>query len=370
MLLTKILDRLKHSRLRALLWRKTPKLQDMCDTLSYAGPERETAVLLFVHFWKRDFIADYFPEYNLLYLNNRRYQRRILAWLVKQDIPLIIWGYRDYHKFRDLFESCPNVIRVEDGFLRSIGLGKNKTTPLSLAIDHRGLYYNATRESDLEHLLNHHEFRASELEKAKKAMTLIKKHGISKYNHAPKIRLDHQQNTRHRILVIGQVENDASIKFGCKQACTNRDLVRLAQRENPGAEIIFKVHPDILSKQVPGSSLAEIFGNCTIISDNIAPCSLFEVVDKVYTITSLMGFEALLYGLPVVCVGAPFYSNWGLTDDRQIVDRRIRQRSLLEVFCAAYVLYPRYPYGDILSIIPRLGAYTPRETVGTIPELV
>jgi len=219
------------------------------------------------------------------------------------------------------------------------------------------LYFDATRESDLEHILNHHEFRITELDKAKKAIALIKRHGISKYNHAPKRDMDSyfKPLKKSRVLVIGQVENDASIKYGCSSGCTNNELVKLAWRENPACEIIFKVHPDILSNKTSSQSLSEISDICTIISDNIAPCSLFEMVDKVYTITSLMGFEALLFGLPVVCIGAPFYSNWGLTDDRQLVSRRHRKRTFEEVFCAAYILYPHYPYGDILTIIPRLG---------------
>jgi len=52
--------------------------------------------------------------------------------------------------------------------------------------------------------------------------------------------------------------------------------------------------------------------------------------------------EALLRGKEVVCLGAPFYSNWGLTDDRQIVDRRNRQRSLIELFTISYILFPIY----------------------------
>ena len=61
-----------------------------------------------------------------------------------------------------------------------------------------------------------------------------------------------------------------------------------------------------------------------------------------HTITSLSGFEALLKGIKVTTVGAPFYSGWGLTDDRQPVPRRMRSLSLLELLAGAYLLYPRY----------------------------
>ena len=44
-------------------------------------------------------------------------------------------------------------LHIEDGFLRSVGLGADLVRPLSWVIDHRGIYYDATRASDLEHML-------------------------------------------------------------------------------------------------------------------------------------------------------------------------------------------------------------------------
>ncbi|MBU2719734.1 beta-3-deoxy-D-manno-oct-2-ulosonic acid transferase, partial [Acidithiobacillus ferridurans] len=67
-----------------------------------------------------------------------------------------------------------------------------------------------------------------------------------------------------------------------------------------------------------------------------------EAVDAVHVLTSSTGFEALLRAKPVTCHGVPFYSGWGLTDDRISVARRSRRRSLDELVAAVLILYPRY----------------------------
>lgn len=59
--------------------------------------------------------------------------------------------------------------------------------------------------------------------------------------------------------------------------------------------------------------------------------------------TSLLGFEALLRGLPVTCLGAPFYAGWGLTRDLGPVPARRRARpDLVQLAHAALIAYPRY----------------------------
>lgn len=44
-------------------------------------------------------------------------------------------------------------MRVEDGFLRSKGLGAELIAPLSLVLDDLGIYYDPTRSSRLEELI-------------------------------------------------------------------------------------------------------------------------------------------------------------------------------------------------------------------------
>ena len=63
---------------------------------------------------------------------------------------------------------------------------------------------------------------------------------------------------------------------------------------------------------------------------------------KVWTMTSLLGFEALLRGKPVTCLGAPFYAGWGLTRDMPGVPQHRFSRTLDEVFAASCLLATRY----------------------------
>ncbi|NNH31078.1 hypothetical protein C9413_16675, partial [Rhizobium sp. SEMIA 4085] len=98
-----------------------------------------------------------------------------------------------------------------------------------------------------------------------------------------------------------------------------------------------------------------------VLEQDISLASSFRTIDHVYTITSLAGFEALLRGLKVTTLGCPFYSGWGLTDDRQPTDRRKRKLTVEQLFAGAYVLYPKYfdpvakEYIDIERAIELLG---------------
>lgn len=59
--------------------------------------------------------------------------------------------------------------------------------------------------------------------------------------------------------------------------------------------------------------------------------------------TSLLGFEALLRGIPVTTLGAPFYAGWGLTRDLgPVPPRRTARPDLAQLVHAALIAYPRY----------------------------
>ena len=58
--------------------------------------------------------------------------------------------------------------------------------------------------------------------------------------------------------------------------------------------------------------------------------------------TSLLGFEALVRGVPVTCLGAPFYAGWGLTRDLGPVPDRRGTVDLATLAHAALIAYPRY----------------------------
>ncbi|HBP28415.1 MAG TPA: cell surface protein [Advenella kashmirensis] len=298
--------------------------------------------------WKRPLFRLWFPDRHFRFfpLGMANYEKIRLFKFI-QSVPnaeVMIWGCNTPTFFDQLSN---NVFFIEDGFIRSLKLGAGHTPPLSITIDSQTPYFDATKASDLENLLNSYDFQAHPelIERAKVVIQNLLKTGISKYNHAlPVIIKDvYGRKTRRRILVIGQVEDDASIRFGCMPMRTNNDLIRTAANENPDAQILFKPHPDVLNfhrSQV--SDPKEVSHLCQILDRDIPLAQAFETIDHVYTLTSQAGFEALLRDIPVTILGSPFYSGWGLTDDRQLTHRRNRKLSKEELFAGAYILYPLY----------------------------
>jgi len=258
-------------------------------------------------------------------------------------------------------------VLLEDGFIRSLGLGAKGSPSFSLIEDDVGIYYDATQPSKLENILNSYDFRSDTnlMQNAKEAITFIKTHHISKYNNAPDIEDDFfKDDAGPKVLIIAQTAGDASLEYGMVDDYTTQDMVNAALDENPKSTVYLKVHPDVLSgKKESDIDLESLDSRIKIITQNANPISLLKHFEKVYTKTSGMGFEALLVGGECVCFGMPFYAGWGITDDRSRCKRRKRVLSIEEVFAAAYILYIRYhnPYthkpSDIFDTIKSIVKY-------------
>ena len=232
-------------------------------------------------------------------------------------------------------------IALEDGFLRSLGLGVEGFQPHSLVVDTQGIYYDASRPSDLESLIRDGDFSAQDLARARQGMAQLQAHRLSKYNHAPDVPLDGAP--RPRVLVVDQTHGDASIAYGGADAETFTRMLDEALDAHPQAEILVKIHPDVIAGKKAGHLLeASRHPRCRLVAEDLNPWALFDAVDSVHVVTSQLGFEALMAGKPVVCHGMPFFAGWGLTDDRQTCPRRGVARSLETVFAAAYLRYMRY----------------------------
>ncbi len=253
----------------------------------------------------------------------------------------VTWSYR---AFGDPSQLPPNnkVVRLEDGFIRSTGLGSDFNAPASLVADGRGLYFDPSVESDLEHLLNHHDCSVTEISRIVKLKKLILSAGLSKYNIGERVSTALEAD-KHIVLVVGQVEDDQSIVKGCERVSTNTALLETVRREMPEAWIIYKPHPDVLSGNRKGFVRASVLAKCANqIELNVSIVDCIEKCDELHTMTSLAGFEALMRGKKVVTHGAPFYSGWGLTVDHQPVARRTRRRTLEELMYLTLIEYPRY----------------------------
>jgi capsular polysaccharide export protein len=233
------------------------------------------------------------------------------------------------------------IVRVEDGFLRSVGLGAALARPLSWVFDSSGLYYDATRASDLEKVLQTESFSPQLLERARLLRERVVAAGITKYSvgahsWAP-------PSNRKVVLVPGQVETDASLKFGAPAIRTNMGLLQAVRAAEPGCYLVYKPHPDVragLRAGGLGEDHAAMF--CDEIIADVAMGELLKQVDAVHVLTSLTGFEALLRHKPVTCYGQPFYAGWGLTNDMSPLARRSRTLSLDQLVAGALLLYPTY----------------------------
>ncbi|WP_210736095.1 capsular polysaccharide biosynthesis protein [Massilia sp. Mn16-1_5] len=258
-------------------------------------------------------------------------------------------------------------LALEDGFLRSVGLGVAGAAPLSLVVDDLGIYYDATQPSRLEALIAGLAPDPEKQAQAQRALGLMRRHKLSKYNHAPERSLPPLAAPyTARVLVIDQTMGDVSVRLGGADQARFGAMLEAALAEHPQAEIWVKTHPDVLSgkKQgyLPASALKNADPRLHVLAEDVSPLGLIEQVDQVYVVTSQMGFEALMLEKPVVCFGQPWYAGWGLTDDRHpgmdaLRARRPVRRTLAQLFEAAYLQYARYldpatgGQGDIFDVI-------------------
>lgn len=273
--------------------------------------------------WKRRFLAREFGDVRPLRFTSRPSPEVTLAWA-------------------GAAASVPQAIRVEDGFLRSRGLGAALTPPLSLIADDLGIYFDPTNPSRLEALIAAGPPPGGEARAAGLIQALIRQR-LTKYNLGGAASLPPRAG-RARILVPGQVEDDASILKGAGSERTNLALLARVRAERPEAQIIFKPHPDVEAGlrlgQIPDRLLKGLADHVARAAD---PVQLIDEADELWTITSTMGFEALLRGLPVTTLGAPFYAGWGLTRDLGPVPaRRTARPSLAALVHACLIAYPRY----------------------------
>lgn len=289
-------------------------------------------------------------------------QRRVIftddpARARRSGRPRMVWASRAGPEHGD-------AVRIEDGFLRSRGLGAELVPPLSLVADDLGIYYDPSQPSRLEELIARRaRLRPDQRARAERLIRLLTDAGLSKYNTGAGIPA---LPPGHKLLVPGQVEDDASIRTGAGAIRTNLALLRAAREARPNAVIIYKPHPDVEAGLRDGAIAAE--GLADVIATNADPAALLAQVQEVWTITSLTGFEALLRHIPVTTLGAPFYAGWGLTTDLGTIPARRRARpDLAGLVHAALIDYPRY-------LDPLTGQPCPVEVVaerlaaGTIPR--
>ena len=331
------------------------ELEDVVELIAlqrqYQRPQVDRLYALGFSLWKRAFVKEFAAGLagEVVFLCHHRSLSRQLAKDAGNS-GLLVWGRKPLPRGLDAV-SMP-VWRMEDGFIRSCGLGADLRRPASLVLDDRGIYYDATEPSRLEYLLNTLELSPEQKQRGDTLISLLLQQRISKYNLAASCRepFAGAKPDQRRILVTGQVDSDASLKFGSPVIFRNIDLlVRVRQwldEEGIDAYVVYKPHPDVVQAgrqgHVPESEALKLVDR--VVSDG----DIFDCIsqcDELHVMTSQAGFEALLQNKTVHCWGMPFYAGWGLTFDHMVgsaLDRRQRSRNLVELVYLALCEYPRY----------------------------
>ena len=280
---------------------------------------------------KVPFLEAFLPDYDLRRLPGAEIEA-VLGWGMK---PTAAAGRRWAQK------NGRPYVALEDGFLRSVGIGEAGATSLSLIVDDLGVYYDATRPSRLEHLILGADdwCDAAMTARARGLVDRIVASGVSKTNMGGPLDQSLLKPGR-RVLIVDQTFGDASIAHGLAAPDSFDAMIAAARRDEPDAQLIVKRHPAVAAGKKRGC-VTDLDGVALVDAD-VRPADLLAAVDAVYCVTSALGFEALMRGLPVRCFGAPFYSGWGLTTDEVQTGRRGAARSIEQVAAAALIAYSRY----------------------------
>lgn len=236
---------------------------------------------------------------------------------------------------------------LEDGFLRSCGLGVAGVPGLSVIKDDLGIYFDARKPSRLEVMLQHANLDEPQCDEGRRVLSVLQRQRLTKYNTGVEVPTGFFVQARDRVLVVDQTAGDASIHCGLADTTSFERMLNAAIKENPQAEIWVKTHPDVIAgKRASSLSFARGRDDIHWLIEDFHPHSLLAHFSRVYVATSQFGLDALICNTPVTCFGMPFYSGWGLTDDRVFCERRTRTRTLPELVYLAYLAYPHYlnPY--------------------------
>jgi capsular polysaccharide export protein len=299
---------------------------------------RDIAAAIGCAFWKRPQVEP------LLWGGSGRVKFIRTARDAPRGRPVATWRARTSPQALSVLEqSGVPLIEIEDGFLRSQGLGADCVPPLSIILDRLGPHFDPRSPSELELMLQEGSFDSAMVERAARLRTAIVDAGLGKYERGG-ARVERPAGSRRHILVPGQVEDDRAVQSGGCGLVSNLELLARVRAEAPDAFILYKPHPDVLAGHRRGSvPQRECLAYADQIVADISISSLIAMVDEVHVNTSLAGFEALLRGKRVTTYGVPFYAGWGLTRDLgPVPQRRTRRRTVDELVGATLLVYPRY----------------------------
>ena len=267
-----------------------------------------------------------------------RKQRRLRVFLPgtrlahSESSPDIVWGAAPAN---------PGGLSIEDGMMRSVGLGAARIPARSWIFDDLGPHYDPVRPSRLEHRLNTAKRSAADIARARRFLSEMVAHGATKYGLRGRA-WNRPEGTRDVRLVVGQVESDAALS-NQPGPRTNLALIQAARARHPKAHLIYRPHPDVTAGlRRPGKDERAARDLADSVEPDADLDALLAGVDAVDTISSGLGFEALMRGVAVTCYGLPFYAAWGLTEDIYPLPRRSKRLSIEDLVFEALIKAPRY----------------------------
>ena len=311
------------------------------DWRRHAATKASIGCCVGVSFWKRDRIAAILGDAATPAFRDTA--TSALAIAQSRDAAVAVWPSRQPPTLQaEAAKAGVPVFRIEDGFIRSVGLGAEFRPPLSVVCDRLGIYYDSTAPSDLEDILSHSTFDPALLARAATLRDRMVRQGVTKYNLTGSPPLDLPRD-RPVLLVPGQVADDRSVELGGAGVRPGLDLLARVRAQAPDAAIVYKPHPDVDAGFREGAiSDAEALRYADRVVRGGSMAALLDQIDEVHTLTSLTGFEALLRAKPVTTYGQPFYAGWGLTTDLNRPLRRTRRLELDALVAATLILYPLY----------------------------
>lgn len=275
---------------------------------------------------------------------------------LSQATHVVGWGYRPSGRLAQALakQHGLKMLYLEDGLLSACAGLNTATHRLSVAVDSRAPYFDTALETDLEQLIKAHngpkEATAGHIERWRKL-------GLSKYGNAhapaPAELAQARAQGREVVVLLDQLAGDASLAPRLTGARPFERMVQEARARHPEALLVVKRHPREGERQgwfthkkgVLGAMLKdERLRDACVCGPDVALHEVLSHASVCYAVTSQAGFEALLWGVPVVCVGHPWYAGWGVTQDLYTPARRqgLPKKSVAGLFEAAFAQYCRY----------------------------
>ena len=253
------------------------------------------------------------------------------------------------------------VVVFEDCFIRNVDMYKNKNSeiynkkyafPIGFTYSNFA-HYDIRGHGTLESYLTDKFIPLSESQKnrARYCMQMIIKNRISKYNNQ-KLLYNLKNKNGLKILIIDQVAEDQSVLLSNANHLTFKTMLDKAFELTDNVSV--KIHAEQLVGRRNGyftnvNAKDKINVNdykLNLIAEKVNPISLLENFDEVWTVSSQMGFEALMLGKTVRCFGVPFYSGYGLTIDYAqhpvLKFRNNYKHTVEDIFYNAYIRYAHY----------------------------